>query len=242
MAIIEPRISNTVDNDEISHFDSLAQAWWDEGGAFKSLHKLNPTRVKYIRDHSVKHFQQSLKNLTILDVGCGGGLLTEPLARMGAQVTGIDASIKNIQVAKDHAQKQALTIDYQAVAAETLSAKFDIVTCMEVIEHVASVDQFLATCCKLVKPGGILFLSTLNRTLKSYLLGIIAAEYILGWVPKGTHQWQKFMRPQELEKILRTHNFGIHDLKGVNYAPLSDEWLTTEESSVNYMLCAQKNE
>lgn len=241
--------ASSIDPNEIKHFESLSQTWWDEAGAFKALHQLNPTRIQFICDNLQNHFQdntskfQSLTGKSLLDIGCGGGLLAEPLSRLGAQVMGIDAVENNIQIAKTHAQRQDLEINYQTITAEDLAGKgklFDVVICMEVIEHVASVPEFIATCCALVKPGGMLFLSTLNQTLKSFALGIVAAEYILRWVPRGTHQWRKFVRPRDLRRYLAINGFEIKDLKGVHYNLLRKEWDINEDLSVNYMISATR--
>jgi len=243
--------AHSIDQKEINHFETLSHTWWDETGPFKTLHQLNPTRIQFIRDHVMNHFQEVQSNtqrpfggFSLLDIGCGGGLLAEPMSRLGAEVMGIDAVENNIQIAKIHAQSQELEITYQATTAETLAVNkqlFDIVVCMEVIEHVASVPEFIATCCSLVKPGGILFLSTLNQTIKSFALGIVAAEYILGWVPRGTHQWRKFVRPRDLRRSLEINGFKLTDIKGVHYNLLHKNWRINEDLSVNYMVCAVKS-
>ena len=239
------RRKTSVDPKEIEHFEKLAHSWWDDTGPFAALHELNPIRLAFIRDSVIRHYgraqNQPLKDFKILDIGCGGGLLCEPLTRLGAQVTGVDASPTNIQVAQLHAQHMDLSIQYCHDSAENLTGTYDVVLAMEIVEHVVNLPDFIAHCCRLTKPGGLLFLSTLNRTMKSYLLGIIAAEYILGWVPKGTHQWEKFVQPNELKSLLAPHNLEILDKKGIRYHPLQRAWQISNDLSVNYMLCAGKN-
>ncbi len=234
----------SIDPKEVQHFESLSHTWWDETGPFQALHELNSTRISFIRDHITNHFSlsrdqsQPLKGLRLLDVGCGGGLLSEPMCRLGAQVIGVDAAPQNIQIAQTHAQQHDLNIDYRDIAVEELNETFDVVLCMEVIEHVPSVEDLITSCCKLVKPNGLIFLSTLNRTPKSFLFGIVAAEYILRWVPKGTHHWEKFVRPSELKRYLKQNNFSISDKKGVRYNLLHKAWEICSDDSVNYMICA----
>jgi 2-polyprenyl-6-hydroxyphenyl methylase/3-demethylubiquinone-9 3-methyltransferase len=231
----------TIDPAEIAHFATLSSHWWDAAGPFRSLHELNPTRVGYIRDHIQEHFgKKSLKDLKILDVGCGGGLLSEPLARLGAVVTGIDATEENIVVAKDHANEVDLKITYTHTTVESLKEKYDVVCALEIVEHVANLEAFVDACCQRVRPGGLIFLSTLNRTLKSYLLGIIAAEYILRWVPRGTHQWDKFVRPDELQKLLIENKCDMFNCSGLVYSPLFKEWNLSHRRDVNYICVAKK--
>lgn len=240
-------IANSIDPREIEHFRSLATTWWDENGAYKSLHRLNPTRLKYIRDHSIQHFDlnsknaQPLKDLKILDIGCGGGLLCEPMTRLGAKVRGIDATAENIKSAQIHATAMNLIIDYACSPAEEETGLYDAVLAMEIVEHVTDLDSFVATCARLVRPGGLIFFSTLNRTWKSFLLGIVAAEYILGWVPKGTHQWQKFVTPEELEASLTHNSVSTLDQTGVILDPLRGDWILSARNGVNYMLVGVKD-
>ena len=238
---------STLDEAEVARFDRLAETWWDEFGPMRTLHKFNPVRIEYVRDHILRHFQRSgdtltpLSGLDLLDIGCGGGLLCEPLARLGAHVTGIDPAPKNIGVARLHAAQSGLSIAYKEQTVEALAAEgrqFDIVMAMEVVEHVADVDFFIKSCCQAVKPGGLLFLATLNRTLKAFALAIVGAEYVLGWLPRGTHQWDKFVTPEELEKALSYGGFVPLDETGVVYHPLRDQWRVSRVMDVNYMLVA----
>ena len=240
----------TVDPQEISKFAAMADEWWDPLGKFKPLHQLNPVRISYIRDHLAKKHNRDitdltpLKGLTILDIGCGGGLLSEPLTRLGAKVTSIDASHRNIEIARIHAEESGLEMDYRHMTAEELveqGAQFDAVINMEVIEHVADVEAYTRDCATLVKPGGTMFGSTLNRTKKSYLLAIVGAEYLLRWVPRGTHEWDKFLRPSEFVDLLRRNGLEAEDLMGIVYNPLQDKWYQdAKDLDVNYMLIAEK--
>jgi len=239
----------SVDADEVEKFSALADEWWDPEGSFQPLHKLNPARLGYIRDRICDHFGRAtqepkpLMDLRLADVGCGGGLLTEPMARLGANVTGLDASERNVMVARTHAERMGLDIDYRYTTVETTAAageQYDVVLNMEVIEHVADVGAFLAACCAMVKPGGIMVMSTLNRTLKSFALAKVGAEYVLRWLPAGTHDWRKFVKPSELAAGLRPQGFDIVELKGLAYRPLSDEWLLADDVDVNYMAVAVK--
>ncbi|MEM9441438.1 MAG: bifunctional 2-polyprenyl-6-hydroxyphenol methylase/3-demethylubiquinol 3-O-methyltransferase UbiG [Pseudomonadota bacterium] len=238
----------TVDSDEIKRFDALADDWWDEAGPMAPLHKLNPVRLAYIRDHLCRHIGRStetrvpLSKLRILDIGCGGGLLAEPLARMGASVTGIDLAPSHIQGAKRHAEAAGLKIDYRVVSIDDLlaeQAQFDLVCAMEVIEHVPDQTAFLRTAASMVVPGGGFVMATLNRTARSFALGIVAAEYVLGWLPRGTHRWSRFQRPSEAARGLRRGGLEIVDLTGVSYDPLRDRFHLTSDVSVNYMLFAR---
>ncbi|HVJ43256.1 MAG TPA: bifunctional 2-polyprenyl-6-hydroxyphenol methylase/3-demethylubiquinol 3-O-methyltransferase UbiG [Dongiaceae bacterium] len=247
---------STVDHEEVAKFTAMAEAWWDPQGKFRPLHRLNPVRVEYIVDMVKKHFGGSeaadgsttatpLAGLAMLDIGCGGGLLAEPLARLGAQVTGIDAAERNIAIARAHAEQTGTRITYLPCAAEDLLSgqqhgqqRFDVVLAMEVIEHVSDPAVFLATAAALMKPNGLLFVATLNRTVKSYALAIVGAEYIMRWLPRGTHDWRKFMRPSEIARPLRQAGLAIHDIAGVTYHPLSDRWQRSRDLDVNYMLCA----
>ena len=240
---------STVNKDEIEKFSKLADEWWDINGKFKPLHMFNPIRVEYILDITKAHFKIDknkkfpLKNLKILDIGCGGGLISEPMTRLGAKVTGIDASVKNINVAKAHAKKNNLDITYLSSKPESLEDKnkFDIILNLEVVEHVENLDLYLSSCFNLLKPKGIMFTATLNRTLTSYIKAIVGAEYILRWLPIGTHDWNKFIKPEELEKKLTDLNFSITNLTGLNYNPIFQEWKRTNDVSVNYIIAAKKN-
>ncbi len=237
---------NNVNLQEIEHFQKDSAHWWDEDGPFKPLHKLNPVRISYIKQQICSHFGRNtkdlnaLKGLSVLDVGCGGGLVCEPLARLGGDMTGLDADTQAIGVAKDHAKSAGLDIDYRAETAEKLlneKARFDVVLALEIIEHVTDAQSFVKTICALVKPGGLVIFSTLNRTPKSYALGIIAAEYILGWVPKGTHDWNKFIKPSELTAMIRQAGAQPLDLCGLTYSPFRDEFkLNKRDPDVNYFL------
>lgn len=237
----------TVDQTEIQAFSKDAARWWDEAGPFAPLHKLNPVRMTYIRQRICDHFglgQQSLKpftGLAALDIGCGGGLASEPMARLGADVTGIDADPVAIGVAREHAALSGLDIVYKNDSAENLKESFDIVLALEVIEHVSDPEEFVRHCARLVKPGGIVIFSTLNRTAKSYALGIVAAEYILGWVPKGTHTWKKFIRPSELSRMARQAGLESKTLSGLIYKPLTKSFeISQTDTSVNYFLITAK--
>ena len=236
----------TVDPAEIERFSRIADEWWDPTGKFAPLHRLNPIRIGYIRDRVAAHWQRDalngepLKGLSLLDIGCGGGLLSEPMTRLGASVTGVDASARKIATASVHAAQQDLAIDYRQGTAEALAesgAQFDVVLALEIVEHVADVDLFLRSCGRMVKPGGLLFLSTLNRTAKAWALAIAGAEYVLGWLPRGTHDWKKFLKPSEVTRGLRAGGLEAQELVGVVYAPLSRKWsLNRNDLDVNYML------
>lgn len=236
--------AKSVDNNEVEKFSAMADEWWDESGKFKPLHKFNPTRIKFMQEIICHHFNQSdLKGLDIVDIGCGGGLISEPISRLGAKLTSIDASEKNIQVASIHAEKSGLDINYQATSAEDLAesgVKFDVVINMEVIEHVADVASFMKASCELLKPNGVMFVATLNRTLKSYTLAILGAEYILKWLPKGTHNWKKFLKPAEIEQYLSDNAVNLQKIQGVSYNPLTDKWSLSSDINVNYMMVANK--
>jgi 2-polyprenyl-6-hydroxyphenyl methylase/3-demethylubiquinone-9 3-methyltransferase len=240
----------TVDPAEIERFSRIAEEWWDPAGKFAPLHRLNPVRIGYIRDRAAAHWQRDalsgtpLAGLDLLDIGCGGGLLSEPMARLGAAVTGIDAAPRNIATASLHADGQDLAIDYRATTAESLAEagkRYDIVLALEIVEHVADVELFLRTCGGLVKPGGLLFLSTLNRTAKSWALAIAGAEYVLRWLPRGTHDWKKFLKPSEVVRGLRHGEIEAQEIVGVVYSPLSRAWsLNKGDLDVNYMLYGTK--
>jgi 2-polyprenyl-6-hydroxyphenyl methylase/3-demethylubiquinone-9 3-methyltransferase len=240
---------STINKDEINKFSKIAEEWWDINGKFKPLHMFNPIRIEHILDVTSNYFKIDknknlpLKNLKILDIGCGGGLISEPMYRLGANVTGIDASDKNIQVAKMHAKKNELKIKYLNSVPENLDEqnKFDIILNLEVIEHVENLDLYLSSCFKLLKKNGIMFTATINRTLTSYIKAIVGAEYILRWLPIGTHDWNKFVKPEELEKKLTDLNFLINDVTGLSYNPILQEWKKTKDMSVNYIISAKKN-
>lgn len=241
--------STTINPDEIGKFHKMAEEWWDPNGKFKPLHKFNPVRLAYIREKAVAHFGHEpnglrpFEGLRILDIGCGGGLLCEPMARLGATVVGADAGEKNIAVAKIHAEQSGLDIDYRATTAEALASsgeKFDIVLNMEVVEHVADVPLYLESCADLVKPGGLMFLATINRTARAFALAIVGAEYVLGWLPKGTHQYEKFLTPAEITSITSRHGLEKVDETGVSFNPLRNEWSKSRDMAVNYMLLFAK--
>ena len=240
---------STINKDEINKFSKIANEWWDINGKFKPLHMFNPIRIEYILDIVLSHFKIKkdkklpLKNLKILDIGCGGGLISEPMSRLGAEVTGIDASDKNIKVAKLHAEKNNLKINYLNTVPENLDQQnqFDIILNLEVVEHVENLDLYLSSCFKLLKKNRIMFTATINRTLTSYIKAIVGAEYILRWLPIGTHDWNKFVTPEELEKKLIDLNFSITNLTGLDYNPIFQQWKKTNNVSVNYIISAKKN-
>ena len=239
--------NNTINKKEIEKFSRIADEWWNPTGKFKPLHKFNPIRISYIKEKIINSFKlensdKPLKKIRLLDIGCGGGLLSEPMSRLGAEVTGIDASEKNIQVAKLHAKKNNLKINYLTASPENLKIdrKFDVILNMEIIEHVEDVDIFLKSCSSLLKKEGIMFVATINKTLKSYLFAIIGAEYILRWLPIGTHDWNKFIRPEELEEKLSTENFKTIEVKGLVFNPINSKWKRSNNLSVNYIICSSK--
>lgn len=236
--------SSSVDPAEIARFAQDSRDWWDESGPFRPLHRLNPVRLRFIRDRlaPADSSLRPLAGMRILDIGCGGGLICEPLARLGAQVTGIDADAQAIETARAHAAESGLTIDYRAASAEDLRGeKFDAVLALEIVEHVTDPDRFVHTAAGLCRPGGQIIMSTLNRTAKSFLLGIVAAEYILRWVPRGTHQWRKFVRPSALSRSLRAAGARVTHINGLVYNPVKDEFsLSPDDIDVNYLLCAEK--
>jgi 2-polyprenyl-6-hydroxyphenyl methylase / 3-demethylubiquinone-9 3-methyltransferase len=241
--------ATTIDPAEVARFEQIAGTWWDPNGPMKVLHKFNPVRLAYIRDEACRRFgrdprsARSLEGLTILDVGCGGGVLSEPLARLGAKVTGLDPAPTNISVAKLHAERAGVPVDYRNETVEAVVARgetFDMVLAMEVVEHVADVQAFVNACAQAVKPGGCLAMATLNRTLRSFASAIVGAEYILGWLPKGTHEWDKFVTPDELSEAIGKTGFSVHDMTGVGYNPLRDTWSLSQDLSVNYMLLASR--
>jgi 2-polyprenyl-6-hydroxyphenyl methylase/3-demethylubiquinone-9 3-methyltransferase len=236
----------SVDPAEIAKFAAMAEAWWDPEGEFRPLHRLNPTRLAYIRDSAAARFgreplgRKPLAGLHLVDIGCGGGLLCEPLTRLGAQVTGIDAGERNIAIAKRHAGESELAIDYRQATAEALAEsgeRFDVVLSMEVLEHVSQPGGFMAACAQLVAPGGLLIVATLNRTAKSFAFAIVGAEYLLRWLPRGTHDWRRFMRPSEVTALVRRQGLTLAEAVGVVYSPLADKWrLVKGDLDVNYML------
>lgn len=252
--------TSNIDDAEISRFAALAGKWWEPDGAFASLHKLGPARMRFIRDQIIGHFgalagtsaskpvgsgpdSSALSGLSILDVGCGGGLVCEPLARLGATVTGIDPAPENIEAARLHAELEGLDILYRDLRAEDLAeagATFDVVVSLEVVEHVPDGPAFLETCHKLVRPGGLFITSTISKTLKSYALAIVAAEYILDWVPRGTHDWNRFVSPEDLARMLRSAGFPEPDFKGMTYDIGRDAWSLSNDLSVNYLAAAAK--
>ncbi len=239
----------TINNKEIQKFSKLADEWWDANGKFKPLHAFNPIRIKYIIDKCSSHFsiqkdsKKFLSPLNILDIGCGGGLVCEPLSRLGAKVTGIDASYKNIEVAKIHAKKNNLKINYLNTSPEKedINEKFDVVLNLEVVEHVENLDLFLKSASQLLKKNGIMFVATINRTFESYVKAIIGAEYVLRWLPIGTHDWNKFLKPQEIENKLKELNLTKLNVNGFKFNILSNSWSLSSDCSVNYILIAKKN-
>ena len=245
------RTSPTVDRSEVERFSRLAATWWNPRGPMAVLHKFNPIRLAYVRDHAAARFGRDpkkldcLDGLRILDIGCGGGVLSEPLARLGATVVGADPSDDNIAVARTHAADAGLAVDYRVATAEDLAEageRFDIVMAMEVVEHVADVGLFVEVCAGMVKPGGLLFVATLNRTMKSFALAIVGAEYVLRWLPRGTHQWDKFVTPVELETAVEKARLSVTGERGVVYNPLADRWQLSSDMDVNYMLVAERPE
>ena len=239
----------TIDQAEVDRFSAMAAEWWDPAGKFRPLHKFNPVRIAYIRDKVAAKFErdpkshQPLKGLRVLDIGCGGGLLSEPIARLGATVVGADASEKNIGIARTHAEQSGVIVDYRAVTAEALAAddeKFDVVLNMEVVEHVSDVPFFIETCATMVKPGGLMFVATINRTMKAAALAIVGAEYVLRWLPRGTHQYEKLVRPEEIERPLNAAGMTVVDRTGVFFSPLSNQWNLSKDMDVNYMLVAER--
>jgi 2-polyprenyl-6-hydroxyphenyl methylase / 3-demethylubiquinone-9 3-methyltransferase len=241
-------MTTTINKEEIQKFSKLADEWWDVNGKFKPLHMFNPIRIEYITDKIKQHFKINdkkanfLNGLSILDIGCGGGLISEPMARLGGKVTGIDASEKNIKIAKLHSEKNKLKISYINKAPEQLTNvnKFDVILNLEIVEHVDNVDLYIQSCSDLLKKDGLMFTATLNRSFMSYLKAIIGAEYILRWLPIGTHDWNKFIKPEELDKLLQNKNFTIIDIKGLEFNPILKKWKKSNNLSVNYIICSSK--
>jgi 2-polyprenyl-6-hydroxyphenyl methylase/3-demethylubiquinone-9 3-methyltransferase len=241
--------ASTVDEREVARFSAMAAEWWDPAGKFKPLHKFNPVRLAYIKEQVCTRFgrdpkaSDAFKGLRFLDIGCGGGLLSEPMARLGAEVVGADPSPVNIEIAKLHAAQSGLAIDYRASTAEELAAAgetFDVVLNMEVVEHVADVPLFLTEVSRMVRPGGLMFVATINRTLKAYALAIVGAEYVLRWLPKGTHTFEKLVRPEEIERPVTAAGLTVIDRSGVTFNPLTDRWNRSRDMDVNYMLLASR--
>jgi 2-polyprenyl-6-hydroxyphenyl methylase/3-demethylubiquinone-9 3-methyltransferase len=239
---------NSINKKEIEKFSKIAEEWWNPDGKFKPLHNFNPIRIKYIKDNIIKDFNikslnQPFKNIKILDIGCGGGLLSEPMRRLGASVVGIDASVQNIKVAKFHAKKNKLKIDYKVASPEKLKTKvkFDVILNMEIVEHVEDVNFFIKESSKLLKKNGIMFVATLNKTLKSYMFAIMGAEYILKWLPIGTHDWEKFIKPNVLVDISKKNNLMLKKLDGMQFNILNNSWSISADTSVNYITKFIKN-
>lgn len=241
--------ANTVDPNEIARFTALAEEWWNPAGRFRVMHRFNPVRRDYIVERIARHFRRDTTNaacfagLRILDVGCGAGLLCEPLAERGAEVVGIDATARNVEIARWHAAERGLTVDYRHCLAEHLTEtgeRFDVVLNTEVVEHVADPEQLMSQCCDLVSPGGLLIIATLNRTLRAFLLAIVGAEYVLKWLPKGTHDWRRFLRPGEVRAMIGRNGLDTGEVVGVSFNPIANRWRLSNNSSVNYMLLATK--
>ena len=238
----------TINTKEIEKFSKLAEEWWNPTGKFKPLHKFNPIRIEYVRNIIIKHFKiknskKPLNKFSLLDIGCGGGLLSEPMCRLGADVTGIDASKKNIEISKIHAKEKKLKINYLNTSPEKLNTKkkYDIILNMEIVEHVDNLNYFIKTCSNLLKKNGLMFVATLNRTLKSYIFAVVGAEYILKWLPIGTHEWNKFVRPKELSEIYFKYNLKLNEESGVVFNLVIDQWKTGNDKSVNYISSFIKN-
>ena len=240
--------TSTINKIEINKFNKLAAEWWNPEGSFKPLHKFNPIRIKYIKDNIIQHFNiksknMPLKNINILDIGCGGGLISVPMKILGANVVGIDASLKNINIAKTHSKKNNLKIKYICSSPEKLkiNKKFDVLLMLEIVEHVDDINLFVKKSSKFLKKNGLMFIATLNKTLKSYIFAIVGAEYILNWLPIGTHDWEKFVRPEDLISIAKNYKLNLKDLSGLNFNPLIDRWNLTSDNSINYIANFKKN-
>ncbi len=241
--------ATTINDAEVAKFTAMAEEWWSPTGKFKPIHKFNPVRLGYIREHVLAHFRRDgsqmrpFEGLNVLDVGCGGGLLCEPLARLGATVTGIDAAERNITIARLHAEQSGVTVDYQATTSEALATqgqKYDLVLNMEVVEHVDNVPLYMKSCADLVAPGGLMLTATLNRTARALAFAVIGAEYVLGWLPKGTHDWKKFLTPDEIKALITRNGLTVTDQTGVVYHPLADDWRKSTDMAINYMVMAKK--
>ena len=243
------RLMTTINKEEIQKFSKIADEWWDANGKFKPLHVFNPIRIKYIKEKCISHFNlkenkdKPLSSLKILDIGCGGGLISEPMCRLGASVTGMDASSRNISIAQLHAEKNSLKIEYVNSSPEknNLNKKFDVILNLEIVEHVDNLDLFLKSSSKLLNKNGIMFVATINRTFESYIKAIVGAEYILRWLPIGTHEWNKFLKPEEVEKKLENLNLKKLNKDGFKYNIITQEWSKTEDCSVNYIVVAEKS-
>ena len=240
--------NNTINREELEKFNKIAEEWWNPNGKFKPLHKFNPIRIEYIKNNIINDFnislnERPLKGISILDIGCGGGLLSEPLARLGAEVVGIDASKKNIEIAKHHLKKSNLDIKYYDKSPENFSyeKKFDVILNMEIVEHVENIPEFINQSTKFLKVNGIMFIATLNQTLKSYAFAILGAEYILRWLPIGTHDWNKFVKPEKLEKICNNNSLILKKIDGVKFNPLQNKWKLSSDKSINYIAKYKKN-
>jgi len=242
-------LAKSVDPEEVRRFAAMADAWWDPAGKSRALHRLNPVRIGFIRDRACLHFgrdpkaDRPLSGLRLLDLGCGGGLASEPMARLGAIVVGADAAAENVQAAAQHAVEMDLAIDYRPATAESLvtaGESFDVVLCLEVVEHVADLDSLLRSCAALLQPGGLFVAATINRTFKAFALAVVGAEYLLQWLPKGTHDWRKFLRPHELARIMRRAGLDITEVAGIRYEPIRDNWSLTPDLDINYMMVARK--
>ena len=238
----------TVNQEEIQKFSKLAEEWWDVSGKFKPLHMFNPVRIEYILEKTSGHFDRKdktlpLKGLKFLDIGCGGGLMSEPMCRLGADVTGIDASMKNIKIAKTHSKENNLKINYLNTSPEKLkeSEKFDVILNLEIVEHVENVDLYFKSCARLLKKNGLMFTATLNRTFVSFIKAIIGAEYVLRWLPIGTHDWNKFLKPREIEEVIKNLNFSVKEVKGLEFNPFTQKWKRSNNLSVNYIITSYKN-
>ena len=238
----------TINNDEIQKFSNLAEEWWDVSGKFRPLHMFNPIRIEYILDETTSHYNKTdkkfpLKGLKLLDIGCGGGLMSEPMCRLGAEVTGIDASSKNIKIANLHSKKNNLKINYINTSPENMrdNEKYDIILNLEIVEHVENIDLYFKSCAKLLKKNGIMFTATLNRTFTSFIKAIVGAEYVMRWLPIGTHDWNKFFKPKEIEEKILDLDFFIKDTKGLEYNIFTQKWKKSNDLSVNYIITSVKN-